>query len=194
MIALTSTISSMSGMEKVDHYISDIARDGGHAALEKLYLCTKDAVYGYALSILKNTHDAEDVLHDCYISVYQTAHSYVSAGKPMAWIFTITRNLCLSKIRSRSRFADVPEEDWERYLESNERVSAEDKIILEHCLRDLADDEREILLLHILSGMKHREIAELLNRPLSTILSKYHRTLKKMRVLLKEEDGQNGQS
>ena len=137
---------------------------------------------------MKNTHDAEDVLHDCYISVYQTAHSYESAGKPMAWIFTITRNLCLSKIRSRSRFAVVPEEDWERYLESNEQVSVEDKLVLEHCLRDLADDEREILLLHILSGMKHREIAELMNRPLSTILSKYHRALKKMRALLNEED------
>ncbi len=106
----------------------------------------------------------------------------------MAWIFTITRNLCLSKLRSRSRFSDVPQEDWEQFLESNERVTAEDKVVLEHCLRDLADDEREILLLHVLSGMKHREIAALLNRPLSTILSKYHRALKKMRALLKEED------
>lgn len=188
MIALTSTISGMSEMEKADRYISDIARNGGHAALEQLYLCTKDAIYGYALSILKNMHDAEDVLHDCYISIYQTAHSYVSSGKPMAWIFTITRNLCLSKLRSRSRFSDVPQEDWEQFLESNERVTAEDKVVLEHCLRDLADDEREILLLHVLSGMKHREIAALLNRPLSTILSKYHRALKKMRALLKEED------
>ena len=191
MIALTSTISSMSEMEKVDRYISDIARNGGHAALEQLYLCTKDAVYGYALSILKNTHDAEDVLHDCYISVYQTAHSYVSAGKPMAWIFTITRNLCLTKLRSRSRFSDIPEEDWERYLTSNENIAIEDKIVLEHCLRDLADDEREILLLHVLSGMKHREIAEMTSRPLSTILSKYHRALKKMREIFKEEDRAN---
>ena len=192
MIALTSTISSMSEMEKVDRCISDIAHNGERAALEQLYLCTKDAVYGYALSILKNAHDAEDVLHDCYISVYQAAPCYVSAGKPMAWIFTITRNLCLSKLRSR--FSDAPEEDWEQYLASNECVSAEDRIVLEHCLRDLADEEREILLLHILSGMKHREIAELLNRPLSTVLSKYHRALKKMRALLKEEDGQNGLS
>lgn len=55
-------------------------------------------------------------------------------------------------------------------------------------MRDLADDEREILLLHALSGFKHREIAELTKRPLSTILSKYHRALKKMRAALKEAD------
>lgn len=194
MIVLTSTIVNMSETEKVDRCISDIVRGNGHTALEQLYSCTKDAVYGYALSILKNSYDAEDVLHDCYLSVYQSAHSYVSGGKPMAWIFTIARNLCLSKLRSRARYSEIPEEDWDQYLKSNERIPIEDRIVLEHCLRDLADDEREILLLHILSGMKHREIAALTDRPLSTILSRYHRALRKMRELLKEEDGTDGQS
>ncbi len=192
MICLTSTISGISEMDKIDRYISDIAQSGSHTALEQLYICTKDAIYGYALSILKNTHDAEDVLHDCYIVVYQSASGYVSEGKPMAWIFTITRNLCLGKLRGRSRMADIPDEDWERSLEANARISMEDRVVLAHCLRDLADDEREILLLHILSGMKHREIAQMMDRPLSTILSKYHRALKKMRALLKEEDSANG--
>lgn len=189
MIVLTSAIAGISEVEKVDRIISDLAQNNRHDALEQLYLLTKDAVYGYALSILKNTHDAEDVLHDCYLSVYHSALHYVSEGKPMAWIFTITRNLCLGRLRSRSRFSDLPEEDWENYLEANEQVSWEDKIVLEHCLRDLAEDEREILLLHVLSGMKHREIAALTDRPLSTVLSRYHRALKKMRALLKEEDG-----
>ena len=81
MIALTSTISSLSEMDKIDQVISDIAQNGGHAALEQLYLSIRDAVYGYALSILKNTHDAEDVFHDCFISVYQAAQSYVPKGK-----------------------------------------------------------------------------------------------------------------
>ncbi|MDO5445642.1 MAG: RNA polymerase sigma factor [Eubacteriales bacterium] len=191
MIVLTSAISNISEMEKIEHYISDIAQNNGHAAMEQLYLCTKDAVYGYALSILKSTHDAEDVLHDCYLSVFHSAPGYTASGKPMAWIFTIVRNLCLSRLRSRSRFSDLPEEDWEPYLETNQQLSPEDRIVLEHCLRDLAEDEREILLLHALSGMKHREIAALMNRPLSTVLSRYHRALRKMRELLKEEDREN---
>lgn len=195
MIALTSTIcGGISGTEKIERCLSDIARGDGHTALEELYLCIRDAVFGYALSILKNTHDAEDVLHDCCITVYQSACRYVPDGKPMAWIFTIAKNLCFGKLRGRKRLSDVPEEDWERYLESNERVSVEDRIVLEHCLRDLSEEEREILLLHVLSGMKHREIAALMDRPLPTILSKYHRALKKMRVLLKEEDGTNERS
>ena len=191
MIVLTSAISSMSEMEKIDQYISDMAQ-GGKAALEQLYLSIKDAVFGYALSILKNAQDAEDVLHDCCIAVYQSAQQYVSTGKPMAWIMTITRNLCLGKLRGRGRYSDLPGEDWEPYLRSNENVSMEDRVILEHCLRDLQDDEREILLLHVFSGMKHREIAELTGRPLSTVLSKYHRALKKMRAIFREEDRTDG--
>ena len=112
----------------------------------------------------------------------------------MAWIFTIARNLCLGRLRSRSRFSDVPEEDWEPYLESNESISLEDRVVLEHCLHDLQEDERDILLLHIFSGMKHREIAELTDRPLSTVLSKYHRALKKMRAIFKEEGRADDQS
>lgn len=188
MIVLTSAISAMSEMEQIDRCLSDIARDGGHAALEQLYLCMKDAVFGYALSILKNTQDAEDVLQDCCITVYQSAHLYKPEGKPMAWILTIARNLCLGRLRGKNRFSDLPEEDWEPYLQANERISMEDKVVLVHCLRDLQDEEREILLLHVFSGMKHREIAELTGRPLSTILSKYHRALKKMRAIFKEEE------
>ncbi|MBR7081580.1 MAG: RNA polymerase sigma factor [Oscillospiraceae bacterium] len=192
MICLTSTISGISEMERVDRCISDIAKNSGTQALEELYNRTKDAVYGYALSILKNTHDAEDVLHDCYICVWNSARDYTSEGKPMAWMFSIARNLCLMRIRGRNRFSDAPEEDWMQYLEANDSVSVDDRIVLERCLTELSDDEREIIMLHALTGLKHREIAEITERPLSTVLSKYRRALKKLRGLLDEEDGNNG--
>lgn len=194
MIVLTSAINDMSVMDRIDRYISDIARNGDRSALEKLYLSIRDEVFGYALSILKNTHDAEDVLQDCCISIYQSAHLYTSTGKPMAWIFTIARNLCLGKLRRANRLSDLPEEDWEPYLASNGSLSLEDRVVLKHCLQDLQEDERDILLLHVFSGMKHREIAELTGRPLSTVLSKYHRALKKMRAIFKEEGRADEQS
>ena len=55
-------------------------------------MCIRDrantAVYSFALSILKNTSDAEDALHDCFLDIYQAAEHYRPQGKPMAWIFT----------------------------------------------------------------------------------------------------------
>ena len=56
--------------------------EGSQVALEQLYRYTHSSVYSFALSILKNTHDAEDVLHDCYVAVWHSAGNYRSQGNP----------------------------------------------------------------------------------------------------------------
>ena len=62
------------------------------------------------------------------------------------------------------------------------------RVLLQHALASLGDEERRIVLLHAVTGMKHREIAALLELPLPTVLSKYHRALKKMRSCLEGDD------
>ena len=154
---------------------------GEQAALAQLYEHTQASVFGFALSILKNTHDAEDVLHDCYVAVWQGAAGYRSRGKPLAWILTVTRNLCLQQLRTRSRVADLAPEDWKPYLADKEGVTLEDRSILRSCMEQLRDEERQIVTLHALSGFKHREIAAILQLPLPTVLSKYHRAVKRLK-------------
>lgn len=99
----------------------------------------------------------------------------------MAWLLTITRNLCMQKLRERRRSLDIPEEDWERYIESIDRVTPEDRLVLTEVMRTLSDEERQIVVLHAVGGFKHREIAELMEMPLATVLSKYSRSIKKLR-------------
>ena len=57
---------------------------------------------------------------------------------------------------------------------------AEDHMVLTSAFEVLAEEERTIVLLHAASGFKHREISELLNKPLATVLSKYRRAIKKL--------------
>ena len=99
----------------------------------------------------------------------------------MAWILTITRNLCLLKLRERKRMADIPPENWEPYLQACENASPEDRLILTECMKLLSDEERQIVILHAVAGFKHRETAKLLELPLSTVLSKYNRAMKKLK-------------
>ena len=80
---------------------------GDKDALADLYHATRDAVFGFALSILKNAHDAEDVLQDTYVALWQAAGDYTALGKPMAFILTVTRSLCLQKLRQHKRQADL---------------------------------------------------------------------------------------
>lgn len=158
--------------------------EGSTDALASLYQETSASVYAYALSVLKNSHDAEDVLHDCYLSIWSAASSYRSSGKPMAWILTVAKNLSLKILRQRNRIESLPEEDWKDCLEFATEMTADDKVVLQQCMRVLSDDERQIVVLHAVSGFKHREIAELMDLALPTVLSKYHRAIKKMKAYL----------
>ena len=172
----------------LDRCIEETAT-GNMEGFKKLYTETKSSVYGFALSILKNPDDAEDVLQDCYVKVHSAAGDYKSQGKPMAWILTITKNLCLQLIRDKKKQADIPEEDWEKYIGENDAVSAEDNIVLTEILQTLSEDERQIVVLHAVSGLKHREIADFMKIPLSTVLSKYNRSLKKLNTKLTKGEG-----
>ncbi len=163
----------------LDRCIEETAT-GNMEGFKKLYTETKSSVYGFALSVLKNPDDAEDVLQDCFVKVFSAAADYKSQGKPLAWILTITRNLCLQLLRDKKKQADIPEEDWEKYIGETDNFSTEDNIVLTELLQTLAEDERQIVVLHVVSGLKHREIADFLKMPLSTVLSKYNRSLKKL--------------
>ena len=149
-------------------------------ALESLYRETKDSVYAYALSVMKNVHDAEDVLQECYINIYRGASGYRSQGKPLAWILTVARNLCMKKFSETKNRVELTEEEWSEHLESFSELTPEEKTILKDCMSLLSEEERHIVTLHAVSGYKHREISEVLKIPLSTVLSKYNRALAKL--------------
>lgn len=154
-----------------------------YGALEEFYEKTSASVYGFALSFLKNAQDAEDVMHDLYVLIWTSADKYHAQGKSMAWVLTITRNLCLQKLREYQKRSDIPQEDWEAYVSGNEKMSSEDKLILSESLKSLSEEERQIIVLHAVWGFRHREIGKLLELPLSTVLSKYHRALQKLRKI-----------
>ena len=184
-ICLTSVVESRNGCSgQLELWIGKFAAGADSHALADLYHCTSAAVYAFALSIVKNTYDAEDVLHDCYVKVFSAAQTYRPCGKPMAWIMAIARNLCLHKLREHQRTADFPAENWEEALEAQETISHEDRIIIRECMNRLSEEERQIVVLHAASGFKHREIAQVLELPLPTVLSKYHRAIKKIQKYL----------
>lgn len=164
--------------------IAEIAA-GDQAALCTLYQDTKVAVYGFALSILKHSGDAEDVLQDTYVKIWSAAESYKAMGKPMAWILTIAKNLSLSILRERCRTADIPDERWLMLQTEGPAAGTEDRMVLNAAMRILSDEDRNIVILHAVSGLKHAEIARVLSLPLSTVLSKYSRAKKKLQNALK---------
>ena len=161
---------------------------GEREALAELYRRTRSAVYGLALSYLKNAHDAQDLTQDVYVQVWDCAEQYRPTGSPMGWLLAVCRSLCLMRLRREARHTALSEEEWDAIPAQECGLSADERILLQHALASLGDAERRIVLLHAVTGLKHREIAALLELPLPTVLSKYHRALKKMRSFLEGDD------
>jgi RNA polymerase sigma-70 factor (ECF subfamily) len=152
------------------------------AAFEELYNESSGAVFGLAMSILGNQADADDVVQDTYISIYNNATKYKGKGKAMAWIFTIARNHALMKIRERKKHSHVDLDDV--YNIGEENTMEEDMYkenLISVLLDTLKEDERQIVVMHAMSNIKHKDIANIMDMPLSTVLSKYKRSLEKLR-------------
>lgn len=171
---------------RLEERLLPLVGQGDSEAFEVLYRSTEKAVYALALSILKNPHDAEDIVQETYLKVRAAAHLYVPQGKPLAWLFTITKNLCRDLLRGQSRTEAAPDgaEDDLRFSYVSDPT---DRLVLEAALKALGEEERQVVLLHAASGLKHREIARNLGLPLSTVLSRYSRALKKLQRYLTEE-------
>lgn len=158
------------------------------AAFEEFYRQTERILYAYVLSTLKNHDDALDVVQDTYLKIRAAAHLYKPMGKPMAWVFTIARNLSVSKLRFKTRNDSLEVDDIENNLSFSYVSDNEDRLVLQAALKILSDEENQIILLHAISGFTHREIADSLGMKLSTVLSKYHRGLKKLKKYLTEQE------
>ena len=173
--------------EVLDRLLARIAKRDNEA-FAQIYEKTKSAVYAYALSVLKNAADAEDILHDCYLRVFAGASDYTPCGKPMSWILTIAKTLCFMKLRERRKTSELPDENLEEYFGSCPGLSPEDKVVLTECMTLLSDEERKIVALHAVAGFRHREIASFTGLPLPTVLSKYSRAIGKLRKHLAMEE------
>lgn len=79
-------------------------------------------------------------------------------------------------------------EDAENMAGFSDVKNLEERIVLEAAFRILNVEERQIVVLHAVSGLKHKEISQIMRRPLSTVLSKYNRAIKKLEKAVGEEE------
>lgn len=171
---------NISGTGIDERWFPQIA-SGDKAAFGLLYERAGGSVYAYALSLLRNHEEAEDAKHETFLKIRSAAHLYRSRGKPMAWVITITRNICMMRLRQKKRTPFSYGEQDEKAMGFEQIADVEDRMVLKKAFQVLAEDELQIIMLHAVSGMKHREIGEMMAMPVSTVLSKYRRGLGKLR-------------
>ena len=166
---------------KWENWIRDMA-NGDKEALRQFYEETARSVYSFIFSVLKDPHESEDVMQETFLTVWEHAGDYKPYGKPLAWVFTIAKRLCYMRLREKKK-----QELWEDEeltdtgVTQSQLEQTEERTILLEALDQLNETERQIILLYAAAGLKHREIAQVLNMPQATELSKYSRSVKKLK-------------
>ena len=163
--------------------ISRVA-NGDMKAFEELYNLMKRGIYSFALSHVNNKHLAEDVVQETFLHILKASQNYTQKN-PKAWMLTICRNVSLYMLRGKKNemlsYEDV-NNDIEMSSDFVDGICNSE--VIQTLLTKLEPNDRQIVVLHIVSELKHREIAEVLGLPLGTVLWKYNASLKKLKKLV----------
>lgn len=138
--------------------------------ISKWYERYKNGIFRYALSITKNTHLAEDVLHDTFVKV-MSGGKQCEAGKEQAWLYRIARNLCYDRLR-RAKFEQA---------HSKTPASSEERFEYIDLISGLSKVEREIVTLKIVGGLTHKEIGTVLKISETAAQKRYERAIRTLR-------------
>lgn len=171
---------------EIDTTLSQIAL-GDNDAFEKLYLETRKGVYAFLFTYFRDKTDCEDALQNVYLKIKMNITQYTIGTNGLAWILQIAKNTALNEIRKRST-AEKTLVDYTENASTNPYENMAIKYSLMSIMERLLDnEEQQIIILHVIWGYKHKEIAKLLNYPIGTITSKYKRAVDKIKKEYKEK-------
>jgi RNA polymerase sigma-70 factor, ECF subfamily len=160
-------------------------------------------LYSAALRMTRNQADAEDLVQDTYLRAYRGFDSFTEGTNLRAWLYRILTNAFINTYRSRQRrptetdLADVEDMYLYRRLSTLDALaanrSAEDQLFdmltddeVKQALEDLPENFRLPVLLADVEGFSYKEIAEMLDIPIGTVMSRLHRGRKAMQKALFE--------
>ncbi len=151
-------------------------------------------VYSVAYRILNNGQDAEEVVQDVFLRVWERSASYDERkGKFTTWIATISRRMAIDRLRSRERKTpdqmlsmDAAPHLWETTLVQEDMTDLQRSLL--SAMRELSQEQQQAIQLAYFHGMSHADIAAHLNRPLGTVKSHIRLGMQKLRgIWLREQ-------
>jgi len=157
---------------------------------ERLALPYLESLYNTALRMARNPQDAEDLVQETFLRAYRSYHQFTPGTNLKAWLFRILKNAFINEYRKR-RAAPV-EEDFSGIEESFESKVDRDRTStipnpeeealsrsldqgVQRALADLPEDYRMAIVLADLEGFSYKEIAEILEVPIGTVMSRLYR-------------------
>ena len=174
-------------LEVDERLLSRIAA-GDRAAVAELYDRHAARLLALGARILRDSREAEDVLHDVFVEAWQKAKDYDrSRGTVQAWLCLRMRSRSLDRLRSAGRSRTVLSEEVVRASTAMhtelDMSEAPDRRAAREALMALPEEQRVVLELAYFQGLSSSEIAEALAVPMGTVKSRTAAGLRKLRAL-----------
>lgn len=165
---------------------------GDRPAFRQVYERTAAKLLGVISRIIRDRSQAEDVLQEVYLRVWQNAGSYVpGSGRPMTWLITVARNRAIDVVRQRREVTASQDGEGRDLLDRiadprDEGAAFEDADELSRCLGQLEEQQRRCLIEAYHEGRSREELAVRYDRPVNTIKTWLHRSTGALRKCLGE--------
>jgi RNA polymerase sigma-70 factor (ECF subfamily) len=179
-----------------DQALLERCRQGDVDAFEPLVEKYRQRVWRLAYHVLRDKEEAWDVAQEAFVRAWSALDSFRGQSAFYTWLFRITMNVAMDRVRQRGARGRafgterVPEEEWERTMieqgaapdDTASRIEERERI--ERALATLPEHHRTIIMMSDLEGLSYREIAEVLQIPMGTVMSRLHNARKRLREAL----------
>jgi len=166
-----------------------------------------DQLYAAAMRMTRNPADAEDLVQETYAKAFAAQDKFTMGTNLKAWLYRIQTNAFINTYRKKQREPKRSDaenvEDWQLAAAaehtSSGLASAEDKALdalgdgdIKRALAELSEDFRMAVYLSDVEGFAYKEIAEIMDTPVGTVMSRLHRGRKLLREKLKDYAAERG--
>jgi RNA polymerase sigma-70 factor (ECF subfamily) len=179
-----------------------VRSSGKRKEFERLFMPHLDAAYNLARWLVRHPHDAEDLVQEAYLKAFKSFDTF-RGKEPKAWIMAIVRNSCLTWLKrhgNRHKIVDFNEALDQRNMQISHEsyvrqppkpdaalIAEADKKPVHDALRQLPEPLRTIVILREFEDMSYNQIAEVINTPVGTVMSRLSRARKKLRNLFLDQ-------
>ena len=161
-------------------------QEGDLWAFEELVFRYRDRLKNFIFRYINDGQEAEDLVQDTFLKLYQNKHAYREIAKFSTWIYTIAGNLAKTLLRKRKTrklmfFSQLGPEDKDLDLPSKERTSQDvlegkyDEKLIQHAISKLPEHFRIVIILRDVQELSYEEICNIIGKPIGTVKSRINR-------------------
>ncbi len=183
--------------ERTDDELIAGFQNGDEMCFNELIYRYKNVLHQYILAMVRDEGAADDIFQEVFLNFYRRLKDYQPEGKLKSYLFTSARNRVLNFFRDNNKICSLDDTDEDGNAYFHDELAGDDPQPLDKLEQaELAERIRQATLrlppaqrevVYLKQYMTFREAAELLSRPLGTVLADHYRAVRKMQNFLKEE-------